>query len=394
VADPSQDKPTQLDSTEQQLANFLTELVDEVNRGLELDLESICRQYPQFAQDLRQLWGTLLVAQSAGSGEYLEDSSDYGSAFELPFEFAGYQLEEEIGRGGMGIVYRARRLADGQIVAIKMILKGDFASPAERQRFQAEAQAAARLSHPNIVPIYQIGEHRGHAFFCMPLITGATLSQLLLDGPLPPRHAAQILLEVCAAIRYAHSQGVFHRDLKPSNILIDTEGTSFVVDFGLAKQTHVAADLTKSGAVLGTPSYMAPEQAAGTRGQVGGASDIYSLGAILYHMLTGRPPFLGATSVDTVLMVLEQDPIPPRVLNRRVDRGLELIAMRCLQKPQDLRYASAEHLHKDLSAFLNHGPISAEEGRLAQVIANVFRETHHASVLENWGLLWMWHSLV
>ena len=203
-----------------------------------------------------------------------------------------------------------------------------------------------------------------------------------------------MLMEVSHAIDYAHDQGVLHRDLKPSNILLDDEGVPYVADFGLAKFERGRHSLTRSGAVLGTPSYMAPEQAAGARGEVNQISDVYSLGAILYHMLTGQPPFLGATPVDTVLMVLEQDPVTPYVLNRRVDRSLEMIAMRCLQKPQDLRYASAGDLANDLSAYLRNESISAREGRFGQVIANLFRETHHASVLENWGLLWMWHSLV
>ena len=167
-----------------------------------------------------------------------------------------------------------------------------------------------------------------------------------------------------------------------------------MADFGLAKHIESPQSLTRSGAILGTPSYMAPEQAAGARGQVSPVSDVYSLGAILYHTLSGRPPFLAATPVDTVLMVLEQDPIPPRELNRGVDRSLEMVAMRCLQKPQDLRYQTASDLAADLLAYLNNQPISAREGRFAQVIANLFRDTHHAAVLENWGLLWMWHSLV
>ncbi|MEM7457592.1 MAG: serine/threonine-protein kinase, partial [Planctomycetota bacterium] len=265
----------------------------------------------------------------------------------------------------------------------------------DRKRFNAEASAAIRLDHPNIVPIYEIGEHNGRPFFCMKLIEGETLAQRLTRGPVPARRSAQILSDISDAIGYAHDNGVLHRDMKPSNILIDADGVPYVADFGLAKyEPGRQMSLTRSGAVIGTPSYMAPEQAAGTRGEISQASDVYSLGAILYHMLTGRPPFMAATPVDTVLMVLEQDPIAPRILNRRVNRSLEMIAMRCLQKPRDLRYVSAAALADDLRAFLSNQPVSAREGRLGQVVTNLFRETHHAAVLENWGLLWMWHSLV
>ncbi|MGE0761297.1 MAG: serine/threonine-protein kinase, partial [Pirellulaceae bacterium] len=189
-------------------------------------------------------------------------------------------------------------------------------------------------------------------------------------------------------------QGVLHRDLKPSNILIDDEGRPHVTDFGLAKRISDPGTLTRTGAVIGTPSYMAPELAAGARGVVGPSSDVYSLGAILYHMLTGRPPFQATSPVDTVLMVLEQDVIPPRVVNPQANRDLEMIALRCLQKPVDLRYDSAERLADDLEAFLADEPISARSGQFLHVLSRMLRETHHATVLENWGLLWMWHSLV
>jgi hypothetical protein len=201
-------------------------------------------------------------------------------------------------------------------------------------------------------------------------------------------------MQVSRAVHVAHLHGILHRDLKPSNILLDESNRPHVTDFGLAKRQSDTCQLTKTGAVLGTPAYMAPEQAAGARGELGPASDVYSLGCILYHMLTGRPPFQAATPVDTLLMVLEQDPAPPRVHNPKVDRDMEMIALRCLQKPPDLRYVSAAALADDLEAYLSDEPISARSGRFAQVLARMFRETHHAHVLENWGLLWMWHSLV
>jgi serine/threonine-protein kinase len=282
-----------------------------------------------------------------------------------------YQLQEELGRGGMGV-----------------------ARQTERERFQAEAQAAARLDHPGIVPVYEVGEINGRPYFSMKYIRGTTLAQRLAEGPMPSREAAKLLVAVAKAIHFAHEKGVLHRDLKPSNILIDEQGQPHVTDFGLAKQISDEQSLTKTGAILGTPAYMAPEQAAGNRGQMGPQSDVYSLGVVLYHMLTGRPPFQGASPVETVLMVLEQDPVPPRMLNQHADRDLEMICLRCLQKPTDLRYATAAALARDLDAYLNDESISARSGRFAQVLAGWMRETHHAAVLENWGLLWMWHSLV
>ena len=393
-------KPTtqhDADVAEEALAILVTQLADQVTNGETPDLETVCRQHPQFESDLRELWGTLIVTHAAAkeqSSESNSSKSGFADRIELPCDFGDYTLQSEIGRGGMGIVYRAIRHADNQSVAIKMILKGDFATLDDRNRFDSEALAVSQLNHPNIIPIHKIGNYEGRAYFCMKLIQGRPLSERLAKGPLAHHEAADIMCQISRAIDYAHSQGILHRDLKPSNILIDKDGTAYVADFGLAKQRQGSLSLTRTGAVLGTPSYMSPEQAAGARGQVGVASDVYSLGAILYHMLTGHPPFLGVSPVDTVMMVIEQDPIAPRVLNRQVNRSLEMIAMRCLQKPQDLRYKSAEALAGDLDAYLRNELVSATIGRFGQVIGNVFRETHHAAILDNWGLLWMWHSLV
>jgi serine/threonine-protein kinase len=294
----------------------------------------------------------------------------------------------------MGVVYRARQISLGRIVAVKMILRGALASPEDLARFRAEAQAAARLDHPNIVPVYEVGEVDGQPYFSMKYIEGSTLARRLAEGPMMPREAAAILLPVSRAIQLAHRQKLLHRDLKPSNILIDAAGQPHVTDFGLAKRITDETGQTHTGAVVGTPAYMAPEQAGGRRGEVGPASDVFSLGAILYQMLTGRPPFQAASPVDTLLMVLEQDPAPPRLLNPKADRDLEMVALKCLQKPPDLRYPSAEALAEDLAAYLQGEPVSARSGGFVQVMSRLFRETHHAAVLENWGLLWMWHSVV
>ncbi len=384
------------EARDQELANLITGVADRIAGGEDLNIDDICREHPEFEADLRELLGTMMVTQAVG-----ENPSSFGSeetkfaALELPYEMELFVLEEELGRGGMGIVYRAYRKSDGSAVAIKMLLKGEFASEVEKQRFDAEAAAAMQLKHPNIIPIYEVGEHKGRAYFCMKLIEGETLTQRLTRGPMNARETAKLMYKICLATSSAHRQGVLHRDLKPSNVLIDQDNEPYLVDFGLAKLSRAGdPTLTRSGAIIGTPSYMAPEQAAGRRGQVGEVSDVYSLGAILYHMLTGRPPFQAATPVDTLLLVLEQDPISPRALNRLVNRDLEMIAMRCLQKPQDLRYSNAESLARDLRAFLNNKSVSAKEGRLGQILVNLFRETHHAEVLENWGLLWIWHSIV
>lgn len=312
----------------------------------------------------------------------------------LPASFGDYRLLQELGRGGMGVVYKAVQKSLGRPVAIKMLLRRDLASPTDIQRFRSEAEAAAQLDHPGIVSVYEVGEWDGHPFYSMRYIEGTTLGRRLAEGPLQPREAAGLLAVVADAIDAAHAKGVLHRDLKPSNILIDRDGRPHVSDFGLAKRIEADMSVTHTGAILGTPCYMAPEQAAGSRGDVGTTSDVWSLGAILYQMLTGRPPFQAASPMDTLLAVLETDPPMPRLVNASVNRDLEMIALKSLQKPQELRYASAGALAADLRSFLAGEPIAARSGGLADIAARLFRETHHAVVLENWGLLWMWHSVV
>jgi serine/threonine-protein kinase len=309
------------------------------------------------------------------------------------FHCGDYELLEEIGQGGMGVVYRAWQASLQREVAVKMMLPGKLARESDLARFRAEAKAAGGLHHPGIVPVYEVSEWAGRPLFSMKHIRGETLAHRLSSGPLAPREAARLLAAVSRAVDYAHRQGVLHRDLKPSNILIDDDGQPHITDFGLAKQVSEAASLTRTGAVLGTPAYMAPEQAAGARGEAGVAADIYSLGSILYHMLTGRPPFQAASAVDTLLLLLEQEPAAPRLVNPKADTELELIALRCLQKPPDLRYPTAAALADDLEAYLIDEPIAARTGRFGQLVSRLFRETHHSVVLENWGLLWMWHSL-
>lgn len=384
---------------DERLAKVLDVLSSRAATGEVIDINQEAAKFPDLGDELRELWGAVMLADAVATTPDTVAPDDRNRkapvvTFELPYRFGDYELQEEIGRGGMGIVYRAQQISLNRTVALKMLLRGQFASESDQARFQAEAEAAAALDHPNIVPVYEVGSHENHAFFSMKFIPGQTLSQrLAVEGPLEAREAARILALVARGIDYAHRRGVLHRDLKPSNILLDDDGVPHVSDFGLAKQITGAETLTRTGAILGTPAYMAPEQAAGNRGEVGITSDVYSLSCILYHVLTGRPPFSANSPVDVVLKVLEQDPPLPRTIFPTLNRDLEMITLRGMQKPQDLRYQSAAHLAADLEAFLSDEPLSAHSGRLTQVFSRMFRETHHAAVLENWGLLWMWHSL-
>ncbi len=391
---------TEADDHDEQLAALLEQLARERQQGRLPNLESVAAAHPHLARELRELWAAVMVADavaarsdSVGTAAESPRSAPQAAA-PLPCQFGDYELLEELGHGGMGVVYKARQTSLDRVVALKLILRGQRASVAEQIRFRSEAEAVARLDHPAIVPIYEVGTVEGQLYFSMRFVEGQTLAERLLEGPLPPREAAELLSRVAHAIDFAHSQGVLHRDLKPANILIDGDGQPYVTDFGLAKRITGDASLTHTGAVLGTPTYMAPEQASGDRGVLGPTCDVYSLGTILYTMLTGRPPFQAASPVDTVLMVLEQDPLPPRLIQPRADRDLELIALRCLQKPPELRYPTAGQLADDLDAYLHGEPLAVRSGHFSQILARMFRETHHATVLENWGLLWMWHGLV
>lgn len=417
--------------SDEAVALALFDLSNRLQAGEEVSLDQAVQTYPEFEKDIRELWGTMVVAQAVGkfrateAAEQLAASHDtldrlmlepYAGASEkdpfddaettprLPATFGDFELLEELGRGGMGVVYRARQISFNRFVALKLILRGSLATREERLRFRSEAEAAACLDHPYITKVYQFSDDGRHAFLSMQLIEGCTLLQFLLAQP-APSVVAEIMSKVASAIQYAHDRGVLHRDLKPSNILIDENSNPHVVDFGLAKH-HVkrvvtesnesveSAPLTVTGAIVGTPAYMAPEAACGRSGDVGPASDIYSLGAILYYCLAGQAPFLGKTALDTVLLVREQDPVPPRSIRANADRDLERVALKCLQKPIDLRYRTAGELADDLMAYVKNEPLVATSGRFSDVLSRMFRETHQASVLENWGLLWMWHALI
>jgi serine/threonine-protein kinase len=271
--------------------------------------------------------------------------------------FGDYEIERELARGGMGVVFRARQISLNRPVALKMILAGQLANATDVKRFYTEAEAAANLDHPGIVPIYEVGQHEGQHYFSMGFVDGQSLSQRLAGGPLPPREAAALMIQVARAIDYAHHSGVIHRDLKPGNILLDRKGNPRVTDFGLAKRLHSDSGLTGSGQILGTPSYMPPEQAAGHRGGVGPAADVYAIGATLYALATGRPPFQAASVMETIRQVIHDDPVPPRRLNPAVDRDLETICLKAMAKEAARRYASAGDLAADLQRFLRGEPI-------------------------------------
>jgi tetratricopeptide (TPR) repeat protein/predicted Ser/Thr protein kinase len=274
---------------------------------------------------------------------------------------ANYEVLGVLGRGAVGVVYKARQLGLNRVVALKMLLAGSHAGQRELMRFRIEAEAVARLRHPNIVQVYEVGEHDGLPFFSLEFIEGGSLHQKMDGKPLPPRDAAKILETLARAMHYAHEHNIIHRDLKPANVLLTSDGIPKITDFGLAKRLEQKEDSskTRTGTLMGTPSYMSPEQAAGRTRDIGPLSDQYTLGAILYEMLTGRPPFLGATMLETIIQVRTREPVPPTQLQATTPHDLEIICLKCLQKEPGKRYGNAGELADDLRRFLNGEPIRA-----------------------------------
>ena len=275
-----------------------------------------------------------------------------------------YRIDEEIARGGMGVVYRATQTSLGRTVALKMILSGRFASTEEVARFQVEARAAARLSHPGIVAIYEVGVHEGHDYFTMEYVEGHDLERAGNGSPIAARRAAEIARDVAQAVQHAHDRGILHRDLKPSNILIDREGRTRITDFGIAKRTAEPESLTGTGQLLGTPGYIAPEHLEGASPQV--ASDVYSIGAILYELITGRPPHVAETALAVLLQARDTDPLPPASLNPRVPTSLATVCMNALERSPAKRYASAAALAADLERFLAGEPVLARPPKIVR----------------------------
>ncbi|MDR3618255.1 MAG: serine/threonine-protein kinase [Paludisphaera borealis] len=348
--------------------------------------EEVCGDFPELLPELRVRWRRVCRLEAELDSIFPPEreeperpSASSPGAANLP-RIPGYEVESLLGRGGMGVVFRARHVRLNRIVAIKLAIAGAYAAPRERERFQREAEAVAALRHANVVQIYDVGDSEGRPYFTMEFIAGGSLAEAA--KPTTPRQAASILLALSGALQSAHTAGIIHRDLKPANILLDEDGTPKISDFGLSRRIDDAASLTLNGAVIGTPSYMAPEQAAGDRTAVGAAVDIYALGAILYELLTGRPPFRGETSPETIRQTIHSDPPPPSRLNSKIPRDLEIICLKCLSKDPSRRYASAVSLGSDLQRFLDGEAIEAKpEGRIERLWRKVRRNPGYAMLL-------------
>lgn len=388
----STDKSTDW-SRQEQLKKIIAEYLEAETTRKDLNRENLVQQHPDFTKELKAFFVDSVKQHQSAKPIVTESTmptrptNDVASATTLPptktvkktddeapppatknCYFGDYELLEEIARGGMGVVYKARQVSLKRIVALKMILAGQLASPQDVQRLYTEAEAAANLDHVGIVPIVEVGEHDGQHYFSMGFVEGESLACYVADGPLPPREAAELTKQICDAIAYAHNKGVIHRDLKPANILLDKNGQPKVTDFGIAKKIEGGSELTGTGQILGTPAFMPPEQASGKTAEIGPLADIYSLGAILYNLLTGRPPFQAANPLDTLIHVLDQEPVAPQQLNPAVDKDLETICLKCLQKEPERRYSTAKELADDLQRALNDEPIDARPvGRIEKI---------------------------
>ena len=279
---------------------------------------------------------------------------------EILGELGDYELLEEVGRGGQGVVFRARQKSLNRIIALKVISLGQWASKAHLKRFRREAEAAASLDHPSIVPIHEVGERDGRCYFSMKFVEGGQLDEVVRRTPMSIRHAAELIAKVARTVHYAHEHGILHRDIKPGNILLDAKGEPHLTDFGLARLVEAESTVTQTLEVLGAPSYMAPEQAVGNNTKLTNATDVYGLGAVLYQLLPGHPPFAGGTTYETINLLLETEPRQPRLLNSKIDCELSTICLKCLEKHPERRYSSALALAEDLEHWLKHEPIRAK----------------------------------
>jgi len=375
-------------SISDRISELLVLWEEEREQGRNVSAEELCRGDADLVAEVRRRIAALeamyRIPNRPGNGVSTLSAQPFavGEAAEFP-QVTGYQILEVIGQGGMGVVYKARHIKLNRVVALKMILSGPYATARELARFRAEAEAVARLQHPNIVQIYEVGEQGGRPYFSLEYVDGGSLGQALAGKPQPPTEAAVLVESLARAMHYAHQRGIVHRDLKPANILLSGEGRGArdesgteagspldpsplplvpkITDFGLAKRLDISRGQTQSGAVLGTPSYMAPEQAAGKIQDIGPRTDVYALGTILYELLTGHPPFEGETLLEVIERVQSQEPLPPRSVQPAIPVDLETICLACLRKDPDLRYPTAEALADDLRRFLNGELIQARK---------------------------------
>jgi len=343
---------------------------------------------------VRSARGTGLCARCLASGLFAAPTEEKAASGPLPRTFGAYDLLEEIGRGGMGAVYRAWQTALGRQVAVKLLLAGAYSSEAQLSRFRLEAAAAAGLQHPNIVPVHDCGECDGFPYYAMELVDGRNLAETCAGRPLEAGRAAVLLRELARAVHYAHQKGIVHRDLKPSNVLLDDQGQPRITDFGLARRLDGADGATVTGQMLGSPSYASPEQAAGRPGAIRVASDVYGLGALLYHLLTGRAPFNAATAAETLRLVLEAEPVAPHLLNPGLPRDLETICLKCLAKEPARRYPSAGAVADDCERFLGHRPIQARRPSWLYRLRKFVRRHRFGVMIATAGLLALVAGLV
>src|ERR1700722_9629313 len=329
--------------------------------------EEVCINKPELLDEIRRRLRKFRAVQvqiddlfpsSTDASLKIERNRLRDGRAEMP-PIPGYDMQCVLGYGGMGVVYKARHIKLKRFVAVKMLLSGVYASPIERTRFLREAEAVARLSHPNVVQVHDTGEYNGRPYFTMELVEGGTLARQLDGTPWPAKKAAMLILTLAQAVETAHRAGIVHRDLKPGNILLDTDGLPKISDFGLARRDDDDLSVTLTGTRVGTPCYMAPEQSLGQTKLIGPPTDVYSLGAILYELLTGRPPFRGESTAETEQQLLLLEPVPPRRLNAKVPRDLETICLKCLSKQPDRRYGAGAELARDLGRFLRDEPILA-----------------------------------
>jgi len=378
---------------------LLSDLTFRTRDETTVDTGDYLSQFPDRAEQIRSLINRFWFEYCVRQGDPAAAHADQQRAARAEIaelatvkQCGHYELLHEIARGGMGIVFKARDTRLQRTVALKMILDRNLASPEAVQRFYAEAEMAASLNHPGIVPIYDVGSHAGHHYYAMGHVEGPTLSAELHRRRFGMEEAAQMVRDLAHAVSYAHDHGIVHRDLKPGNILLSHNGAPQITDFGLAKRTDRTEQITIAGQILGTPGYMAPEQAAGHVEQAGPAADIYALGAILYHLITGHPPF--RTAMEALVCVLEQDPVPPRAMNRQVPRDLNVICMKCLSKSPADRYGSARELADDLQRFLDGDMIQAKPSSLRR---RALRWARHrprlAAVLVTMVAFYLYHML-